>query len=138
MSQWNAAWHHKSNYYEYPKHGEMIGLCPYMRMIIIWGPLAILSNLIPLGAVIGALFMFPMAANGAAGVGWLFFWVVLTVGLIVAWAFFKDWRDAKAEEKEKSQISSWDDEEEKPQGFIKLMYEWIHNKFCPILEVHHD
>jgi hypothetical protein len=139
MSQWNAAWRDKDDYLSYPKHGEMIGLCPYMRMILIWGPLAILSNLIPLGFVIMALLLFPMSAAGPSGIGWLLFWLVMTIGLVIGGGFIKDWLDRRADEKENSQIPGWDYEpKKKPDGFFKLLNEWIHSKFCPVLEVQND
>ena len=135
MSQWNAAWHEKDDYLDYPKIPESgIGLCPYMRMILIWGPLAILSNFVPLAFLVGALFLFPASANGAAGVGWTLFTIAAMIGSGFAIGWLKDRKEIRDEAKERSQLDPYG-EEEKPDGFFKLLWTWVHDSICPVLEV---
>lgn len=137
MSQWNAAWRGKHDYHTYPKIGQFgIGLCPYMRMILIWGPLAIVSNVIPLGAFALAFYVFPHSAAGAAGVIWLLVSLGAGLGAIFLLGFLKDWVDARQEARYESQVS--ESEEEKPDGFWKLLGQFLKSaktKVCPVLEL---
>lgn len=140
MSQWNAAWQGKSDYLDHPKMGRSanIGLCPYMRMILIWGPLSILSNLVPIAAVIVAIVLFPAGMNGLAGVGWLVFWAVTLVGSGLALGKLADWREARYEQNRKSQLLRQDPDYVEPDSFWKLVKEFAvatKTKICPVLEV---
>ena len=138
MSQWNAAWREKDDFLDYPKHGTMIGLCPYMRMILIWGPLAILSNLIPIAAVIGAFLLFPASVNGGAAVGWLFFTVIAFVGIILALGWLKNYLDERHEENEVSQLHKQDPDYVEPDSFWKLLKGYakaVKSRVCPVLEL---
>ena len=134
MSQAYASWTHENDYWEYPKNTAFLGLCPYMRMILIWGPIAILSNLVPIYAVIAALVLFPAGASGWVGIAWLFGSAALIAGLIVLGAYLFDKGAERRAAKKESQLNNMD-EEEKPAGFIKLMYTWIHDSICPKLEL---
>ena len=143
MSQWSAAWRADDNYLHAGEHTSMIGLCPYMRMILIWGPLAILSNIIPLGGVIGVLFLFPASANGFMGIFWLFFWLACIVAAFFGIGWLKDFLSAREEKKERSQLPPHPDDEEveKPTGFWTIVKEYIiaaKTKVCPVLEIEED
>jgi len=139
MSQWNAAWRYKDDYLAYPKIGSSgIGLCPYMRMILIWGPLAIVSNVVPIFAVVAAFLIFPGSMNGAAGVGWLLFSISVIIGLgfIISW--IKDWSDERAERREGSQLKCQDPDYVEPDSFWKLLKAFAQttkSKICPVLEL---
>jgi hypothetical protein len=142
MSQWNAAWRNRDDYLDHPKTSRRekfnIGLCPYMRMILIWGPLSILSNLIPLLAVLGALVAMPTGMNGLAGVLWLLFWAVSAVAIGFAIAKLADWRQARAENQEKLQVYRQSPDYVKKDTFLSLLGEFlmsIKTKICPVLEV---
>lgn len=145
MAQWNAAWLHNDNYIDYPLNRKKIGLCEYMRMILIWGPLSILSNLIPLGLVFLVLFSFPFYANGTIGVLWLFGFVGFIIATSVVLGRIADWKSDRKEALRKSQIydeyddyDDCEDDREPDQGFATLMKEYlksIKSKICPILEV---
>lgn len=141
MSQWYAAWTHKEHYHEYPYDQKMIGLCPYMRMILIWGPIAILSNFIPLAAIMVTFFIFPAGVAGAQGVLWLFFSITALAGSI--WMFAKlvdltsNWRDARREEK----LKSLDPDYEPTVTFWTTLKEYAKSfktKICPIMELPDD
>lgn len=142
MSQWNAAWCHESNYEMYPNDGKMIGLCPYMRMIFIWGPMAILSNLIPFGALFIVFFAAPFKAAGFVGIAWLFGTIMTIVLAIVAFGFLYDVRIARKDAKESALLKlrqDWD--EEKPETFMSLLRDWLKSyktKICPVLEMPDD
>ena len=142
MSQWNAAWRNCDDYLEYPKtygrRSNNIGLCPYMRMILIWGPLSILSNLIPILAVLGALIAMPTGMNGLAGFLWLIFWAVTAAAFTLGIAKLADWRQARAERMEKLQTYRQDPDYVKQDTFWSLLGEYlmsIKTKVCPVLEV---
>ncbi len=143
MSQWNAAWRHKLDPWEYPRGKNMIGLCPYMRMILIWGPLSILSNLLPIGAVYAAFVMFPAAVNGTAGIAWL-------VGSVIALAvsfFLIGWIahliGVVREQRRDSRIQrEFEDLDVEPKetffGLIKQYIVAIKTRICPVLELEDD
>jgi len=136
MCQWNAAWRDKDDYWEYPKNTTMLGLCHYMRMILIWGPLAILSNLVPIATLLGAFFIFPAGANGIVAILWLFGAIAALAASIFGISLLKDYLDARDESKKKSQLEAqFDNQKEKPKSFLVLMYVWIHDSICPMLEL---
>lgn len=138
MSQAHAAWTHKDDYHEYPKNTAFLGLCPYMRMILIWGPIAILSNLIPIFAILATLFIFPASTGGLAGVLWLFGAIGTLVGAIIGLGYLVEWNRERRHAREESQLGSYGEPEEKPKGFIALLYTWIHDSICPKLELPQD
>lgn len=142
MSQWNAAWLGKSEPWEYPRGGTMIGLCPYMRMILIWGPLAILSNLVPIGAIIGTFFLFPAAVNGALGVAWLFGFFVTLGALIFGMGYVGHLIGRLEEGRRRNQLTRKEEEDyyetEPRQTFRGLVWSYlvaVKTKMCPVLEV---
>lgn len=146
MSQWSAAWRCHKDFFEWPHISKFgIGLCPYMRMILIWGPLAILSNILPIMFIVGSFVLFPGFAAGWAGVGWLFGSLVIVIGVVFATflsvEFVSEWRRNRAPERHWIQTDESDDEsddepsEGKPHGFIRLFAVWLHDAVCPILEV---
>ena len=144
MSQWNAAWRGKSDYWEYPLNGNMIGLCPYMRMILIWGPLAILSNLIPIGAIVATFFLFPASVNGAVGVAWLIGSILLIAGGILAIGYITHLIGRIEEGRRRNEIENddWFEEGYEPkQTFRGLVWSYLvalKTKMCPVLELKKD
>lgn len=142
MSQWNAAWRGKDDHWEYPRGGYMIGLCPYMRMILIWGPLAILSNLIPIGAVIGTFFLFPAAINGGLGVAWLLGFFITLGAVIFSIGYIRHLIGTLEEDRQSQQISRQQEEElEQRTTFWSLIWGFlvaIKTKMCPVLELKND
>ena len=140
MSQWNAAWRGRDDYLDFPHtdYYNRIGLCPYMRMILIWGPLSIISNVIPVGAVFLAVIGFPLMLNGAAGVGWLVFWAVTLVAVVYAVSKIMDWRQAQHEARAGSQLYTQAPDYVEPDSFWRLVREYavsVKTKICPVLEI---
>jgi hypothetical protein len=109
-----------------------------MRMILIWGPLVMLTYTIPIGALGFAMFHFPMQAGGIAGLGWLMlviFGDAVIIALIAWRANMSEETDYEEEhrkrEERKKQI------EENP-GFLRLAWHFLvalKTKICPVLEV---
>lgn len=141
-SQLVAAWKGKDDYHEYPYHNKMIGLCPYMRMILIWGPLVMLTNIIPLAAIIATFYWFPAGANGIVGVYWLLGSIIGVVTFFVTLAKYQDWQTARREEKQESQLSCQRvDMENQAETFWTLVMSYIKaikSKVCPVLEIEND
>ncbi len=139
MSQWNAAWRGNNDYLDHPQISSFgIGLCPYMRMILIWGPLAILSNVFPIAAVIGSLVAFPGSVAGTSGIFWLFGWIAGFVGAIFALGWIKNWQDERQESREISQLIKQDPNYVEPESFWKLIKDYVKSaktKVCPVLEL---
>lgn len=144
MCQWNAAWLGRDDHWEYPRKGTMIGLCPYMRMILIWGPLAILSNLIPIGAVIATFFIFPAAANGIVGIAWIFGFFILLGFTILIIGYISHLQEYVKEKRRTSQILKNEKEthdSEPHQSFLGLVWSYIiavKTRMCPVLELSED
>jgi hypothetical protein len=147
MSQWNAAWRHKIDPWEYPRGGHMIGLCPYMRMILIWGPLAILSNLLPLGALYVTFILFPVSMNGGLGVAWLLGFFVTVGAVVFAIGFIRHVIGKLEEGRRSSQITRQQEEElarqrgEEKTSFRSLVWGFLvaaKTKMCPVLELKND
>jgi hypothetical protein len=72
-SQLCAKWHNDdSEFHEYPLHTRNIGLCPYMRMIFIWGPLVVLTYILVAMFIALTVWTLPsFATNGVSGTLWL-------------------------------------------------------------------
>lgn len=141
-SQLVAAWMHKDDYHYYPKIGSFgIGLCPYMRMILIWGPLVALTNVVPFAAIYAAFIMFPGFAAGGAGIFWLIFTLASIVGFFVLLAKIKDWASERQERREESQLRRQDPDYQEPEGFWRLVGGYLKSmktKICPVLEIQDD
>lgn len=141
MCQWNAAWRGKNDYWEYPRQGNMIGLCPYMRMILIWGPLAILSNLIPIAAIVGTFFLFPASLNGVVGIAWLLGTIfALAAGILgIGYVSHLIGKLEEGRRREKLDREFFEDEPSKPtKTFRGLVWDYVvavKTKMCPVLEV---
>jgi len=142
-SQLVAAWLCEDDYHEYPhQYGKMIGLCPYMRMICLWGPLVALSNIIPLAALAATFWMLPSFANGIAGVLWLFGSIALIFATFIGMAYLKDKSNERKEAKKQSQLRDYDEYfAEPPVTFWTLFKDYVRavkTKVCPILELPND
>lgn len=139
-SKWVARWMCAWNWYEKPGPSAMIGLCPYMRMILLWGPIVMLTNIVPLGAVVYAILLFPVDVNGAGGVGWIVGIAALgLVGVFLSRQAGK-WISKKAQESVEKQ-SRKKSEEKDGTGFFTIMAEYVKtfkSKVCPIMEVDND
>jgi hypothetical protein len=135
------AWTGEDFYYdeEGPKN---IGLCPYMRTLFLWGPLIMMTNLIPWAAVIWSVIYFPTSAMGIIGP----IMVVLGLALIFAtiWCLGllakrnKQKRIAREEETARQGRYDRFDPKKDDDTFWKLIKDWIKtrkSKICPIMEV---
>lgn len=139
MAQWHAVWLVNYDYLNAgkPTNGK-IGLCPYMRTILIWGPLAILSNLVPFGMLYLTFFVIPIELNGAMGVYWLFgvlVGLIITVVLIILLSEYQEnRRNARM-----SQVKNQDEaEQDQSDSFWSLVKEYLvslKTRICPVLEV---
>lgn len=141
-SQLVAAWKDDKFYLNKPGNGKNIGLCPYMRMIFVWGPLAMLSYTVPIYAMYLALFKFPVSAAGAMGIVWLFGWIAGIIGFMFAMAWFTEYNNnRKANKASKSSIVNPYDGIEEESTFWTIIREYVvalKTKVCPILEVNND
>lgn len=134
------AWKGNSYFHTCPSDGN-VGLCPYMRMIMIWGPLVLLTYTIPIGMTIAALVLFPMKAAGVIGILYLIGWIV---GLIAV-MFLMAWLSSRKEQRELDKAErtkgvSMPDVEPKTT-FWSVLKEYIiaaKTKVCPVLEVSDD
>jgi hypothetical protein len=142
-SQWVAAWKGRNDFYDFPRHGRMIGLCPYMRMILIWGPIAMLSNIFPLAVLAGTFLLFPVTANGVMGIAWLIGVIVLVAASICAMSYLLDYRSRRCEAnrradlKHESNKSSDSQLTEQPDTFWTLFCSYVvavKTKICPVLQ----
>jgi len=137
-SQWWAAWTNQSDYHTYKMNNDKIGLCEYMRMILLWGPLAILSNIVPIMAVWLAFFMFPMSISGIGGVIWLFVAIGAFGASGVCLEKFLSYRENK---KSQAATDMTHNNAIPDSGFRVIAKEFvisIKTKVCPILEVNDD
>ena len=110
--------------------GKVVGLCSYMRTILLWGPLAVLSNLVTFFVIYMVLFYFPFTMDGVAGIFWL--WVA---GLVIASACFVGIMIRELIHKDDEKTS---EDDEKPAGFMSLSKEYLiamKTKVCPLLNV---
>lgn len=143
MSQSLAGWSGKEDFHTYPKHyGKNIGLCPYMRMILLWGPISLLSNLFPLAAIGIAFLVLPAGINGPAGVIWIFVVIAVTLASVFIIAKISDWLAERQERHDmKGQIEKQHSDYEAPITFWSLFKEWLaarKTKLCIILELPDD
>jgi hypothetical protein len=134
------------DFYEYPHHGRIIGLCPYMRMIMIWGPLVFLCNLVPLIAAVGAFIVLPVTTIGAVS---QLIVVATIVGFIVAACLIigganylagrlGDMQELRTEQQEKTRLESAANGVTPPETFWSLLVSYITSlktKVCPVLEL---
>ena len=142
-SQLVAAWNCNENYHEYPhQYGKMIGLCPYTRMIFLWGPLVALTNIIPLAALAATFWMLPSFTNGLTGVLWLFGSIALIFAILIGMAYLKDKSNERKETKKESQLPEFGAiVAEPPVTFWSLLKDYVRavkTKVCPILELPND
>ena len=139
-SQLCAAWRGNEDFNEYPYHGRLLGLCPYMRMIFLWGPLVALTYLLPIGAIATAFYFLPTSAGGTGGVLWL-------VGVILSFAAFVAaivWALGKQKEiRERRPAPYLRKERDEPTTvtFRSMLFDWLKSmksKVCPVLVLPDD
>lgn len=142
MSQWTAAWRGVEDFHNEPRsYKRMIGLCPYMRMILIWGPLAILSNFIWILAVITTFFAFPAGINGLAGVSWLVGSIFIFGVAIYLLGKLKDLMSSREDARIKENLRRQDPDYEPPVTFWNVLVGYIKTfktKICPVMELPND
>tara|TARA_B110000240_G_C13364849_1_gene395615 strand:- start:315 stop:809 length:495 start_codon:yes stop_codon:yes gene_type:complete len=145
-SQLVAAWQNQNSFHRYPYHGKIIGLCPYMRMIIIWGPLVFLCNLAPLVAAVGVFIVLPVTTIGAMS---QLIVVATIVGFVVAACLIigganylagrlGDMEELRAEQQKKTKLESAANGVTPPETFWSLLVSYITSlktKVCPVLEL---
>ena len=136
-SQLNAKWQGKDHYLDYPLN-KQTGLCPYMRMILMWGPLAILSNLVPIGAVVAVFLYLPASAMGWMGIVWLLFYIFTVFACIGSIGLLVNWRARYKEKNKKSNLEKQHPDYEAPETGRTLLVKYattFHTKICPMLEM---
>jgi len=139
MSQWFAVWLRDYNYINAGQpENKRIGLCPYMRTILVWGPLAIISNIIPFGGLYLALIVVPASLNGSIGIMWTFGGILLLMFFVAVFIIMVElYEKYRYSNKNKSNITG-DENQENSHGFWKLIKEYavsIKTRVCPVLEV---
>jgi len=144
MSQWNAAWLGKDAYWKYPHNSNKVGLCPYIRMIILWGPLAILSNFIPIGVFIASFFLYPASVNGYVGIVWLVTTLLVITAVVLIIGYVRHLIDLHEENRRHSELEYgvyYEKQDKSQETFRSLLWEYletIKTKMCPVLEVKQD
>jgi uncharacterized membrane-anchored protein len=141
-SQMVAAWTMESDFHEYPWDGRTIGLCPYMRMIMLWGPLVFLCNLSPLIAGVAAYIVLPAVTIGVSSllsvtatiVGFTIACYILNSGV----KYLSARRDDINREKRKQRRIDAENDVTPPETFWSLLVSYIKSlktKVCPVLEL---
>jgi hypothetical protein len=137
--QWIACWQGETDYHAQPYRSNLLGLCPYMRTICLWGPLTMLSNIFPLAALYFAFIAMPA---GGFGVGWFIGIVVLTVavsaGVAACIAMLAAYQYKKPA---KSQLPKQAPDYKAPETFWTLVKSYLKSaktKVCPVLRLPND
>lgn len=130
-----AAWFHKDNYHYEATDDKNVGLCPYMRMILLWGPIVMLTYTVPLGALGASFVWLPVIAT--SGMAYLWMGAMAAVVAATIWSAarpinYEKERVKSAERKRRREYA-----EENP-GFMRILWNYVltaKTKVCPILEV---
>ena len=138
--QWIACWWGEPHYHKYPTHRRLLGLCPYMRTIFIWGPLIMLTNIIPGLSLYAAFIVMP---SGGFGVGWFIGSVVLTVVALAGVLAMINWlvRLSSMQENRVSQLPEQAPGYKAPETFwtlVKSYLKSVKTKVCPVLRLPND
>lgn len=129
-----AAWRGHDWYFEV-KGKDTIGLCPYVRTIILWGPLIMATYVLTLYIVTLPFVFFPIAMGTGLGgsiavIGTIFLFI-LTLFLLDKYIGYRN------KKKDDEEIPDWQSEE-KDKTFGTVFWEYIKSfktKICPVLEV---
>ena len=141
-SQMFAAWTMEPDFHSYPYDGKIIGLCPYMRMIILWGPLVFLCNLAPWIAAVAAFIVLPVVTIGVSSQLTV---VATIVGVVIAASLFfagvqyvgDRYIFAKKLKRKQRRIDA-ENSVTPPETFWSLLVSYIMSlktKVCPVLEI---
>jgi hypothetical protein len=141
-SQMVAAWTMEGDFHEYPYHGKIIGLCPYMRMIMLWGPLVFLCNLSPLIAAVAAFIVLPVVTIGALShltvVATIVGCIILVFLVLSGANYLIDRHEHYYRLKKKQQRIDAENNVTPPETFWSLLVSYIKSlktKVCPVLEL---
>jgi hypothetical protein len=144
-SQLCAAWWDEDDFYRYPIHGTIIGLCPYMRMIMIWGPLVFAFNLLPVIVMVGALLVLPAVTIGLWSLLTFSFVVVgvigAVIGLSMGMAYLKNVRSEFVVKKTTQNEYDAMHGISHPETFWSLLTSYVKSmktKICPVLELDNE
>jgi hypothetical protein len=149
-SQLNARWNDHSDFVDFPHHGNNIGLCPYMRMIFVWGPLTMLAYVATIAVIVGTVWVFPSGATGGiTGTLWLLGTLSAIIGGLLGIAYVSDWRQEKTLAKHKERLelkdsmtyNEWQEHNKPPETFWTLCRDYLKSmktKICPVLEINND
>jgi hypothetical protein len=136
-----------SDFYKYPHHGRIIGLCPYMRMIMLWGPFAFLCNLVPLIAVVWFFLVLPAFTVGLWSLLIFAAYVCAAGGLAIALYYGITYvansvsthhDDAHQAEREAAKVVRDAHKATQPDTFWSLFVGYVKSlktKVCPVLEL---
>lgn len=128
-------------WYEAP-HSKKVNLCPYMRTILIWGPLVILFHLAWLLLALTVFVWIPLSVSGVAAYSWTLgvFFVglsFLTVISIISFLGLKFLGDRSQRKRKERQIRKLNGESE-PITFWSSLREYlksVKSKTCIQLEI---
>lgn len=126
-----------------------IGLCPYVRTIMLWGPLVMASYVLPIGAFLGVVVFLPGGLAGTAGILGLISVFVAMAALAVGIGYLTKWINTvhKIYVPKKSELATnYDDdgypiEIERPATFWTILKDYIiaaKTKVCPVLTLPED
>ncbi len=125
-----AEFFEKRSITEYHNDSVSTNLCPYMRTILVWFPLAILMNGLALLAALTAFFLVPVSLIGikayAITLGCIFTWLVVLVA--VAW-----WRvmDRKLDDDYRKIFGEDRDDTPTLHGALAVYAGKLHDGICP-------
>lgn len=131
-----SAWTGYEQFYMEPDHQRRIGLCPYARMLLIWGPLIMSSYLAMVLVVIGCLIVFPILINGVIGISWFFGTMFTIAGVIYLTSRFLEKRDHLR--KETPRVVKENDDSPSFWQIVKEYIKACKLKICPIMEIKQD
>jgi hypothetical protein len=136
----------EGDFHEYPHHGNIIGLCPYMRMILIWGPLAFLCNLIPLAGITWFFIVLPAFTVGLWSLLMFVSYVCAISGLTIALYFcirylIKRYSPDNQATRKADKLERIAQKVGQPDTFRSLLVGYIKSvktKVCPVLELDNE
>lgn len=122
---------------------EGVNRCPFIRTFI-WGMLVLLANVLMCLAVAYVLFSYPIKLFG--GSNYLYGLAGITLFALIAYSInyakgkWSVWFPAKKRVEVAEKVTAREEtkiaaKEKSGPGFVKLVYDWLHDKFCPHLKI---
>jgi hypothetical protein len=125
----------------HPHHGKMYGLCPYMRMIFVWGPIVFLMNLFPLLCLIGTAIVLPITIIGGVSTAYTALVILAVIGIILACIWLLEYTSEILKKRRYQQKQVVKQREKDgvvpPDTFWSLTKAYLKSaktKVCPVLE----